>query len=101
MKRSISSLLFAVMLPLGASAAVLATSTDANAQYYARHYYAPPPAWVARYRPVYYHGYPHYYYNGHWGYYRPGYGWYYYDQTPAEICHYSYDYYGDRTVVCN
>jgi hypothetical protein len=99
MKRSISSLLFAVLLPLGASVAVLSTSTDANAQY--RRYYAPSPAWVARYRPVYYHGYAHYYYNNHWGYYRPGYGWYYYDNPPSELCHYTYDYYGDRTVVCN
>jgi hypothetical protein len=97
MKRSISSLLIAVLLPLGASVAVLSTSTDAQAQYYR----PPPPYYVARYRPVYYNGYAHYYYGGRWGYYRPGYGWYYYNQAPAELCHYTYDYYGDRTVVCN
>jgi hypothetical protein len=98
MSRSISSLLFAALLPLGASLAVLSTSTDASAQHY---YRPPPPHWVVRYHPVYYHGYAHYYYNGHWGYYRPGYGWYYYATPPAEICHYAIDYYGDRTVVCN
>jgi hypothetical protein len=101
MKRSISSLLIAVLLPLGASVAVLSTSTDAQAQYvYGR---PPPPAYVARYRPYYYNGYAHYYYGGRWGYYRPGYGWYYYNQgyVPSEVCRATYDYYGDRTVVCN
>jgi hypothetical protein len=98
MKRSISSILIAALLPLGAALAVLSTSADASAQY---HYRPPPPHWVAHYRPVYYHGYPHYYYNGHWGYWRPGFGWYYYSTPPVEICHYAYDYYGDRTVVCN
>jgi hypothetical protein len=97
----IKSLLFAVALPLGATLAVDATTEGtAHAQYY----YArrpPPPEWYARYRPVYYHGYAHYYYGGHW-YYRDGYGrWQYYDQSPGEICHYAYDYYGDRSVVCN
>lgn len=99
MKRSISSLLIAVLAPLGASAAVLSTPTDAQAQPY--YWHAPPSAWVARYRPVYYNGYAHYYYGGRWTYYRPGYGWYGYDRPPAEICHYAYDYYGDRTTVCN
>jgi hypothetical protein len=99
MKRSISSLLIAVVLPLGASAAVLSMSTDASAQY--RRWGAPPPSYVARYRPVYYNGYAHYYYGGRWNYYRPGYGWYGYDHAPAEICHYAYDYYGDRSVQCN
>ena len=97
MKRSISSLLVAALLPLGASVAVMTASTDANAQYY----HHPPAEWVARYRPVYYHGYAHYYYGGRWGYYRPGGGWYWYDHAPRDICHYAYDYYGDRTVVCN
>jgi len=97
MNRSISSLLIAVLLPLGASVAVLSTSTDAQAQ---RGWHAPPPGYVARYRPVYYNGYAHYYYGGRWSYYRPGYGWYGYDHAPAEICHYQYDYYGDRTVAC-
>lgn len=96
MKRSISSILIAVLLPLGASAAVLTASSDASAQ----HFRPPPAHWVAHYRPVYYHGYAHYYYNGRWGYYRPGLGWYYYDSPPAEICHYAVDYYGDRSVVC-
>jgi hypothetical protein len=97
MKRSISSLLIAVLLPVGAAAAVLATTTDAQAQWRG----APPPGYVARYRPVYYNGYAHYYYGGRWSYYRPGYGWYGYDHAPAEICHYQVDYYGDRTTVCN
>lgn len=102
MNRSISSLLIAVLLPVGAAAAVLSTSTDAQAQYYGRYGYSPPPpGYVARYRPVYYNGYAHYYYGGRWNYYRPGYGWYGYDHAPAEFCHYQYDYYGDRTTVCN
>jgi hypothetical protein len=98
MKRSIPSLLLAVLLPIGAAAAVVTTSTDANAQWRP----APPPAaWVARYRPVYYNGYAHYYYGGRWMYYRPGYGWFGYSVAPREICHYVIDYYGDRSVVCN
>ncbi len=96
MKRSISSLLIAALLPVGAAVAVLSTSTDAQAQYW----HAPPPGYVARYRPVYYNGYAHYYYGGRWTYYRPGYGWYGYATPPSEICHYAYDYYGDRTVRC-
>ena len=97
MKRSISSLLIAAILPVGTAAVVLFASTDARAE----HYRPPPPGWVARYRPVYHHGYAHYYYGGRGTYYRPGYGWYGYDHAPAEICHYQYDYYGDRTVACN
>jgi hypothetical protein len=96
--RTICSLLISVLLPVGAAAAVLTTSTDADAQWGHR---PPPNEWVARYRPVYYHGYAHYYYNGRWGYYRPNAGWYWYPRPPAEICHYAVDYYGDRTVVCN
>ncbi|HEY1694560.1 MAG TPA: hypothetical protein VGG39_20460 [Polyangiaceae bacterium] len=85
MKRSISSLLIAALLPLGAAAAVLSTSSDAHAQ---RRWGAPPPSYVARYHPVYYNGYAHYYYNGRWGYYRPGQGWYYYEHNPAYFCTY-------------
>jgi hypothetical protein len=97
MKRSISSLLIAVLLPVGAAVAVMSTSTDAQAQ----GWHAPPPGYVARYRPVYYNGYAHYYYGGRWSYYRPVYGWYGYATPPGDICHYAYDYYGDRTVRCN
>ncbi|MGD0523731.1 MAG: hypothetical protein ABSE49_01235 [Polyangiaceae bacterium] len=97
MKRSISSLLIAALLPVGAAVAVLSTSTDAQAQRWG----GPSPAYVARYRPVYYNGYAHYYYGGRWTYYRPGYGWYGYATPPGEICHYAYDYYGDRSVHCN
>ena len=95
MKRSISSLLIAAMLPLGAAAIVTTASSDANAQYgYYRPYAPPPPAYVARYHPVYYNGYAHYYYGGRWGYYRPGYGWYYYDRTPQYFCTYRDQVYG-------
>ena len=101
MKRSISSLMIATLLPLGASLAVLGTSTDAEAQVVVRTYSPPPATYIARYRPYYYNGYANYYYGGYWHYYRPGYGWYYYNQAPASLCHYAYDYYGDRTVACN
>jgi len=92
MNRSISSLLIAVVLPLGAAGAVLSTSTDASAQRYYGH--APPPSYVARYHPVYYNGYAHYYYNNHWTYYRPGYGWYAYEHNPAWFCTYRDEVYG-------
>jgi hypothetical protein len=97
----IKSALLGVGLTLGATLAVdVASEGTAQAQYYA-YGRPPPPEYYARYRPVYYHGYAHYYYNNRW-YYRDGYGrWQYYDRAPAEICHYSYDYYGDRSVVCN
>jgi hypothetical protein len=95
MNRSISSLLLAVLLPVGAAAVVTMTSTDASAQYGGyRHYYAPSPTYVARYRPVYYNGYAHYYYGGHWGYYRPGYGWSYYERNPDYFCSYRDEAYG-------
>jgi hypothetical protein len=98
MKKSIASLLLATLLPLGASAAVMAVSTDANAQVVVS--YAPPATYVARYHPYYYNGYATYYYGGAWRYYRPGYGWYAYNRAPASLCHYAVDYYGDRSVVC-
>ncbi len=92
MKRTISSLLIAAALPLGAAVAVLSTSTDAEAQY--RAHYAVPAWYVARYRPVYYNGYAHYYYGGYWHYYRPGYGWYYYNSPPQYFCTYRDELYG-------
>ena len=92
MTRTISSLLLAVLLPVGAAAVVTSTSSDANAQY--RRYYAPSPTWVARNRPVYYNGYAHYYYGGRWNYYRPGYGWSYYEHTPQWFCTYRDEVYG-------
>jgi hypothetical protein len=98
MKRSISSLLIAVLLPIGAAAAVLSTSTDANAQH--RYGYGPSPAWVARQRVVYYNGSPHYWYNGRWSYYRGG-NWYGYDRDPPELCGYVRDYYGNLDYRCN
>jgi hypothetical protein len=93
MKRSISSLLIAVLLPLGAAVTVLSTSTDASAQYRGG-WRSPSPTWVARNRPVYYNGYAHYYYGGRWGYYRPGYGWNYYEHTPGYFCTYRDEAYG-------
>ena len=93
MKRSMSSLLIAVLLPLGAAVTVLSTSSDASAQYRGG-WRAPPPSYVARYHPVYYNGYAHYYYNGRWGYNRPGYGWYYYDHNPSWFCTYRDEVYG-------
>jgi hypothetical protein len=97
MNRMIKSLVFATALPLVGAFAVCASPKTAEAQYAA----PPPPGYVASYEPVYYNGYAHYYYGGRWSYYRPGYGWYGYDHPPAEICHYTYDYYGDRSTTCN
>lgn len=96
MKRTISSLLLGVILPLGAAVAVTAPATDAHAQrYYYHGGYAPPsPAWYANRRPIYYNGYAHYYYNNHW-YYRDRYGaWQYYERPPQYFCTYRDEYYG-------
>ena len=93
----IAKIMLSAIVPLAAMTAVGTHASSAEAQVVVY----PSDAYVASYRPVYYNGYAHYYYGGRWSYYRPGYGWYGYDHAPAEICHYQYDYYGDRSVACN